>query len=90
MKFLPFVFFLVSCTVAQKRDVADAVEGAVAGAAEFAGGAVQAFSAFETGGLAAGAMALAWAVVRAVKKGLDVSRTRRIAEVSEGVTKARP
>lgn len=90
MRFLPFVFFLISCTSAQKREAADAVAGAVAGAGEFAEGAVQAFSAFETGGLAAGAMALVWAVVKSVKKGLDVSRTRRVREVTEGVQKAKP
>ena len=88
MKFLPFVFFLTSCMTAEQRE--GAIRGAAAGAEEFVDGAVQAFSAFETGGLAAGAMALAWAVVKSVKKGLDVSRTRRVREVTEGVKKAKP
>lgn len=65
-----------------------AFEGAKEGFMEFGGGVGEAVSAVETGGWTAGALALGWAIFKAVNKGLQVSKNRRIDEVAKGVKKA--
>lgn len=85
--FLLSPLFLLSCTTPEQRKAA--ADGAVAGGKEFVGAVGDAFSALETGGWTAAALVLIAGAVKATMKGLQVSKSRRVAEVAEGVKAAR-
>lgn len=77
---------LSGCLTPEQRE--GARQGASTGFAAFGREIPAVLSATETGGVAAGAMALALAAAKAISMGLAASKRKRIDEVAEGVKKA--